>query len=730
MHNKFVTKRDGAIEDFDINKTRLVIKWATENTSVNPLELEAKVDVVFYDGIKTQDIQENLITHSLSLVSIENQEWLNVAANLRIMTRYKIYRDISFKNFVRNKIYTEEYSSNLKLYSDEELDIASTWVNKELDKIYDYAGASVLISKYLYQDEPLQYAFLATALTIAANEKTNRIEFANKIYNSLSNKKISLASPLLNGVRKHKYNLASCFIGKMGDSIDEIYGTLHRAAKISKNGGGLGIYIGDIRAYSSSVRGVKGASGGIVPWIKLLNDTCVAVNQLGKRAGACTVALPIWHYDIEDFLNLQTEHGDQRKKCFDIFPQIVMYDLFLENCENDLEWYCFDPYEVKNVLDIDLNEYKSKQNWLDNYNKCIEAYKNKKVSLVKEYKAKYIIKELIKTIVETGLPYISYIDTLNKYNPNKHDGNIICTNLCTESLSNVDDEHWHTCSLSSLNLAYIEEDEIEEQCRLITRLLDNILDICEYPIDESLNHVIKYRTIGIGMLGLADYFAKNGQTYESAYESKYLSNLFENIAYFCTDESIELAKEREAYPAFRGSEWSNGNRISNFANHSKKKSKWLVLQSKINMYGIRNSQLLSPAPNTTSGLVQGAVAGILPPFNLLHYDDSSNGSIAIMPPFLSKYPLLYKSYRNYDMMKMIDYVAEMQKWVDTSISFESLMDLTKLDENGKPIITAKYIYKYILKCKNSEIKANYYWRFISKNSDSIYKDDECIGCSG
>lgn len=280
MHTKYVTKRDGTFEEFDINKTRLVIKWATENTSINPLELEAKVDVVFYNGIKTQDIQENLITHALSSVNIENQEWLNVAANLRIMTRYKIYRDITFKNFVKDKLNNQQYNSILKSYSDDELDLTNTWVNKELDKIYDYAGANVLITKYLYEDEPLQYAFLATALVIAANEK-NKIEFAKKIYDSLSNKKISLASPLLNGVRKHKYNLASCFIGTMGDSIDEIYGTLHRAAKISKNGGGLGIYIGDIRAYSSSVRGVKGASGGIVPWIKLLNDTCVAVNQLG-----------------------------------------------------------------------------------------------------------------------------------------------------------------------------------------------------------------------------------------------------------------------------------------------------------------------------------------------------------------------------------------------------------------------------------------------------------------
>jgi ribonucleoside-diphosphate reductase alpha chain len=284
MDNKFVTKRDESIEDFNIDKTRLVIKWATENTNTNPLELEAKVDVVFYNGIKTQDIQENLISHSLSLVSLETPEWLNVAANLRIMTRYKIYRDINFKNFVVNKINTNEYSPIItETYSDDDLDIANSWVNKELDKTFDYAGANVLINKCLYPDEPLQYAFLATALVIATEEYIkDRLLFAKDVYEALSLKKVSLASPQINGLRKGSHNLASCFIGKMGDSIDEIFGTLHRIAKISKNGGGLGIYIGNIRANGSWVKNIKGASGGVIPWIKLINDCVVSVDQLGK----------------------------------------------------------------------------------------------------------------------------------------------------------------------------------------------------------------------------------------------------------------------------------------------------------------------------------------------------------------------------------------------------------------------------------------------------------------
>jgi ribonucleoside-diphosphate reductase alpha chain len=280
----YVTKRDGSLEEFDLNKTRKVINWACENLNVSTLELESQVDIIFKDKVNTQDIQENLISHALSLVDLDHYDWLKVAANLRIMTRYKIYREIPFNKYVKEKISIGEYSKTLLIYNDNDLLEAFSWVDKEFDKNYDYAGASILINKFLLNNEPLQYLYLASALVIASCEssKENQLQLAKEFYYAFCNKKISLSTPILSNVRRGNSNLASCFIGSMGDSLDDIFKTIHKVAKISKNGGGIGLYIGNIRCNGSWVKNIKGAARGVCPWIKILNDTVVAVNQLGK----------------------------------------------------------------------------------------------------------------------------------------------------------------------------------------------------------------------------------------------------------------------------------------------------------------------------------------------------------------------------------------------------------------------------------------------------------------
>ncbi len=275
-----VTKRDGTLEEFNLDKTRKVIAWACNGLDANPLELESHIDITFKDLVNTQDIQENLISHSLSLVDLEHYDWLKVAANLRIMTKYKIYRDINFTNFVRMKLKNNQYHLKLKEFTDEELNEAFTWIDQERDKIYDYAGANTLVSKFLDKDEPLQYLYLSSALVIAGKD----LILAKELYDAFSLKKISLPTPMLSGVRKGSSNLASCFIGLMDDSLDDIFECLHKIAKISKNGGGVGIYIGNIRCKGSYIRGHKGAAGGITGWTKLINDVGTAVDQLGSFA--------------------------------------------------------------------------------------------------------------------------------------------------------------------------------------------------------------------------------------------------------------------------------------------------------------------------------------------------------------------------------------------------------------------------------------------------------------
>lgn len=319
------------------------------------------------------------------------------------------------------------------------------------------------------------------------------------------------------------------------------------------------------------------------------------VHNGGKRAGAFTVSLPIWHRDIEDFLEIQSETGDQRKKAHDIFPQIAIHDLYMEAIKANGDWYTFCPHEVKVVLGFDLYGCSSEV-FEDRYNQSLAAYKAKKLTNVGKYNAKDFMKRIMRTQFETGLPYLFFVDTANKTNPNKHEGHIPCGNLCQESFSNVvPDKYAHTCNLASLVVGRMESiDEVIETARIATRMLDNGIYLTASPVTISESHNNRYRTIGVGIQGLHDYLALNYTNYS---DLNSIAKLAEAIEYGCVVESIELSKERGSYPAFEGSMWQTGERVESFKQNSVNNFNWDKVQQDINAYGIRNSQLTSPAPN-------------------------------------------------------------------------------------------------------------------------------------
>lgn len=319
------------------------------------------------------------------------------------------------------------------------------------------------------------------------------------------------------------------------------------------------------------------------------------VHNGGKRAGAFTVSVPVWHRDIEDFLEIQSENGDQRKKAHDIFPQIAVHDLYMEAVTSGADWHTFCPHEVKTVLGLELYGC-SNDVFADRYQQALDAYKAKKLKLVSKYNAKDFMKKIMRTQFETGLPYLFFVDTVNRVNPNKHEGHIPCGNLCQESFSNVvPDQYAHTCNLASLVVGRLKTlDEVMYVSRITTRILDNGISLTLPPINISKEHNNRYRTIGIGVQGLHDYLALNYTTYN---DLDTIAKLAETIEYGAVLESVELAKTRGAYPAFSGSMWDTGEMTSNFANNSKCGYDWQSLQTDIKAHGIRNSQLFSPAPN-------------------------------------------------------------------------------------------------------------------------------------
>ena len=724
-----VVKRDGTLEPLDIKKIRRVVRWACDGTIANPVALEAGMTVKLKDGISTREIQANLINCCLSMCSPTESDWRYVAGRLHIWSLWKdtlVSRGYQYSKTVARK----DYDARILTYSPDELEQAGSWINPEWDTDYDYAGATLLTKRYLLKDELPQEAYLTCALLLASvEEPQNRLKWAKKFYEAIAQRKISLATPILANLRVPGGSLSSCFITAMDDNLESIYKTLTDTARISKNGGGVGVNVSRVRATGSWVMGKPNASGGVVPWIKLLNDTAIAVNQGGKRAGAVTVSLDIWHLDVLEFLEMQTENGDQRRKAYDIFPQLVIADEFMRRVVAKEEWTLVDPYEVKAKLGIDLPTLWGKD-FEQAYRKIEDAVKENSLVLHNRINARELFKTIMRTQIETGMPYLAFKDTINRANPNSHKGYIPGVNLCCESFSNVSPgEETHCCNLNSLNFANLEVEELPDICQTAVRMLDNTIDLTNPPIKEAGAHNDRYRTIGVGAMGLADWLAKRGLRYEDLPQ---ISQLFEEMGYWCTHASMELAKERGAYECFADSQWSKGHLIGAkpvewFQENSMQPERWEQLSRDIQNYGIRNSHITAIAPNTSSSLVQGCTASILPVFNRFFYDKSAKGSVPIAPPFIEDCFWHYQENRHLNQQKVIAAVATIQQWIDTGISMELIFNLNEgIYYDDRPL-KAYDIFETLTTAWRKGIKAVYYVRTVQR--DDFKESSDCVSCA-
>ena len=377
------------------------------------------------------------------------------AFSMHEMHSYKM-KDKSFKDIVHYIVKQGFYvPSLLTAYSNQDLDELGEYLNLGKDKEYSYAALVTNKTKYQNKYELNQHMHMVNAMRFGETVSENRLEFVKEVYDVLSSRKFSLATPFMANLRSGG-NTASCFILSIEDNIDSIFENIHRIAKISKNGGGLGIYLGNLRAKGSSVGKADNASNTIVQWVKIINDTLVAVNQGGKRAGAGTVALPVWHNDILDFLDMQTEHGDMRLKAFDVFPQITVPNLFMKRDTDNADWITFCPFEVKKVLGIDLRG-KYGEAFNQAYAKIEVAFEAGKLKVARKIKARDLMKQVMRSQFETGLPYVAFTDTINEVNPNKNDPEAIgipCGNLCVapETLILTDEGYQQIATLEGENV--------------------------------------------------------------------------------------------------------------------------------------------------------------------------------------------------------------------------------------------------------------------------------------
>ena len=763
MQIQKVIKHNGESQNFAPHKLLQTLQRAAQGFSVDLNKIINQLSDIGSEEITTTRLQQEITMIALNLTSVEEPEWKNIAGRLKLFELYKRTMRLRNKNHqpiqnlydyestlnyaVENHVYTTDIFNH---YTKEELKEASTFINPQYDLIYDYAGINLLIKRYLceYHDsivELPQEMFLTIALLLEENEpKEKRLSQVKDTYQKLADRKISLGTPLLMNLRRPNGNLSSCFITVMDDNRDSIFYVIDQISAISKFGGGVGVNISRVRCKGARIKGVKNASGGVIPWIRIINDTAVAVNQQGKRKGAVTISLDMWHRDIEDFMELRTENGDQRMKAYDIFPQVVIPDLFMKKVEKNEKWLLVDPHEIREKYGVEIANLWGEE-FEKLYNQLYLDAEFGKLEMAKFYPAKELLKKLMKSQIETGMPYIAFKDTLNRYNPNKHDGIIVGTNLCTESHSNVrpsafeekeissdgtivqkvHDGLVHVCNLVSINLAFIESDEeLESVCHTSVRILDNAIDLTRVPIPEGTLHNQRYRTIGIGAMGLADYLAKKSIPYIKSAE--FVDELFEKIALYNISASIDIARRKGTFGAYKGSDWDKGLILGHnqdwFNKNAHFPQKWSVVFENLKQYGIRNSQLSAIAPNTSSSLIQGCSASVLPIYSKFFIETHGKGSVPNCPPFIKEKFWFYQENRNISQQIIIDIMSHINKWIDTGISIELMYNLNRN-------IKAVDVYNTIMDAWKKDIKTLYYTRTIQRDGSSAEKE-ECVSCAG
>ena len=646
-----------------------------------------------------------------------------IKANLEEFKINNFYEKIAF--LTEKGLYGEYILEN---YSKEDILELEAYIDNSRNRLLNYSGLDLLIKRYVIRShdgrfvESIQEMFMGIAMHLAIPEK-NRIYWAKKFYDIYSSLKVTVATPTMSNARKPYNQLSSCFIDTVPDTLKGIYRSIDNFAQISKHGGGMGLYFGKVRATGSDIRGFKGVAGGVIRWIKLANDTAVAVDQLGVRQGSVACYLDAWHKDIPEFLQLRTNNGDDRMKAHDIFPAISYPNLFFELAEKDINatWYMFDPHEVLAKKGYSLEDFYGKE-WEEKYRECIE---DESISR-REMSVKDLVRLIIKSLTETGTPFAFYRDNVNEMNPNKHVGMIYSSNLCTEIMQNMSaietldttietedgDEvivtktkpgDFVVCNLASLVLGNIDledDKELKDIVATTVRALDNVIDLNYYPIPYAKVTNRKYRSIGLGTSGYHHALVKAGMAFSDIEDHlKWADDLYERINFHAVTASMEIAKEKGSYDFFEGSDWENG---KYFDLRGYKDAKWNKLREDVKANGLRNGYIMAVAPTGSTSIIAATSAGVDPVMNRYFLEEKKGSILPRVAPDLTPQSFwLYENAHELDQNFVIEAAAIRQRHIDQaqSINFYITTDFTM-----------RKILNLYIKAAKEKLKSVYYVR--------------------
>ena len=697
--------------------------------------------------LSEQERLELLIRAAVERTTQEAPQWERIAARL-LMLKFdlELARTMASRgigDFYDKLVYlTQEglYGDYiLAHYSPEEIRRYAAWIRPERNALLNYSGLSLLLDRYIIRTgkgvamESPQEMFLGIAMHLAMKETHHRDQWVQRFYDMLSQLQVTMATPTLSNARKPFHQLSSCFIDTVPDSLDGIYRSIDNFAKVSKFGGGMGMYFGKVRAAGSSIRGFEGAAGGVIRWIRLANDTAVAVDQLGVRQGAVAVYLDVWHRDLPEFLNLRTNNGDDRMKAHDVFPAVCYPDYFWEQARDNLEgdWYLMCPHEIQTVKGYALEDCWGEE-WTQKYLDCVHDSRiRKRVIPIKD-----IIRLIIKSAVETGTPFTFNRDTVNRANPNRNRGMIYCSNLCTEiaqnmdqitqleqSIQTIDGEtvvvtvtkpgEFVVCNLASLSLGHIDPDNREELYSIVrsaVRALDNVIDLNFFPLPYAKINNHNYRPIGLGVSGYHHMLAKQGIPWESDAHLAFAEKVFADIHYAAICASCEIAKEKGSYPYFDGSLWQTG---AYFEERGLTDERWAQLRREVAQFGLRNGYLLAAAPTSSTSIIAGTTAGLDPVMSRYFLEEKKNGLVPRVAPELSMKTFWY--YKNAHLIdqtwsvracgirqRHIDQAQSMNLYITNEYTFRQVLKLYLLAwEQG--VKTVYYIRSKSLEVEECEV---------------------------
>lgn len=758
-----VIKRDGRKEELCLAKIKRMALYACRGLEdCHPIELELDAKIQFRDGMTTREIQKILMQTAIEKVITQetddygnsikktNINWQYVAARLlsydlykeaAIQRQYEHFGYGDYELLFDKLIQMNLYGQYLKeAYTREEIKELAAYIKPERDELFNYEGLKLLADRYLvrgFHKEVLelpQERFLTIAMHLAIPEGEQKVFYAKAFYDLLSQLKMTVATPTLANAGTAFYQLSSCFISTVGDNLWSIYDVNQKFAQVSKHGGALGIYLGKVRALNSEIRGIKNSSGGVIPWVRLYNDTAVAVDQLGRRKGSASVTLDIWHKDIYDFLDLRTNNGDDRRKAHDIFPAVSIPDLFMERLERRENWSLFDPHSVQKIMGFHLEDSYDETIHKDFTQKYLACEENPLLERT-TVPALEIMKKIMISAVETGTPFIFFRDTVNRTNPNKHKGMIYASNLCHEIAQNMSQSElieetietedgrkeivtrvkpgdMVTCNLNAINLGRVEMSELKDCIPLQIRMLDNVISLNQLPVKEAQITSDKYRAIGLGTSGYHHYLVKHHIRWESEEHLQVADELFEEIAYEAIRASMELAKEKGAYETFEGSMWQTG---EYFDQRGYTSPRWQALRKEVAKYGLRNGYIMAIAPTGSTSNIANTTAGIDPIFKKFFIEEKKGSFTPKTAPDLCQENFwLYKEAHHIDQSWSIKACGIRQRHIDQAQSFNLYIT---------PKVSAKDILNMYIEAWKNQVKTLYYVR------NQSLEMDECTSCS-